>query len=496
MINKLRHKVIAFLDSKKEIPILAALAASLYPLGHYYNTNFTLINSWSQFFFFLISFIIIPIISFSVLYRVFKKTPALIKYSPYVIPILNLCVFAFLIVISTYGFKKKILALALFIALVLGILLKKHIKKIIVFQFILSGLVLAKLIPDFYKHITYSNAWIEQPDSIEEVVFKKRPNVYIIQPDGYANFSELKGSNYNYDNSSFETFLTNKNFKLYNGFRSNYFSTLSSNSSMFAMKHHYFNSPKPKANELYNSRNLIVGENPVVSIFNKNNYKTSLILEKQYLLVNRPTLGYDFCNISYNEISYLARGFSVNKNVIDDLESAILDNKDTSNFYFIEKIAPGHINTTAWGSDGKEQERLDYLKSLDIANTWLTKIISTIEAHDKNGLIVIVADHGGFVGMDYTIQSKEKQTDRDVVYSIFTSALAIKWTGEAPDFDDKLKTNINLFRVLFSYLSEDKTYLDNLQDDSSFAVIEKGAPFGVYQLIDENGNVVFNRFSK
>ena len=495
MINKLRHKVIAFLDSKKEIPILAAIAAALYPLGHYYNSNFSLINSWSQFFFFLISFIIAPVILFYVLHRVFK-TSALIKYSPYVIPVLNVCLFAFLIVISTYGLKKKILALVLLLAFGLGILLKKHLKKIVVFQLLLAGLVLVKLLPDFHKHITYSSAWVEQPDAIEEVVFKKRPNIYVIQPDGYANFSELKGSNYNFDNSSFETFLTNKNFKLYNDFRSNYFSTLSSNSSMFAMKHHYYNSPKPKANELYNSRDLIVGENPVVSIFNKNNYKTSLILEKPYLLVNRPTLGYDFCNIGFNEISYLARGFAVNKNVIDDLETAIKENKDNSNFYFIEKIAPGHINTTSWGSDGKEQERLNYLKALESANIWLTDIVTTIEAHDKNALIVIVADHGGYVGLDYTIQSKEKQTDRDLVYSMFTSALAIKWTGEIPDFDHKLKTNINLFRVLFSYLSDDETYLENLQDDASFTVIENGAPFGVYELIDKNGNVVFNRFSK
>ncbi len=486
----------AFLDSRKDIPILAAVSAGLYPLGHYYNTNFTLINSWSQFFFFLISFIIVPVIIFYVLYKVFKKTTALIKYSDYVIPVLNLCLFAILIVISTYGFKKKILAIVLFIALVLGILLKKHIKKIVVFQLLLSGLVLAKLLPDFYRHITYSSAWINQTDKIEEVIFKKRPNVYIIQPDGYANFSELRGSNYNFDNNSFETFLTTKNFKLYDNFRSNYYSTLSSNSSMFAMKHHYYNSPTPKGNELYNSRDIIVGKNPVVSVFNKNNYRTSLILEKSYLLVNRPNLGYDYCNISYNEISYLAKGFEVNKNVIEDLKIAILENKSTNNFYFIEKIAPGHISTYDWDTKGKEKERLDYLKSLESANNWLTDIITAIEAHDQNCLIVIVADHGGFVGLDYTSQSKEVQTKRDLVYTIFTSALAIKWAGEAPDFDDKLKTNVNLFRVLFSYLSDDKTYLDNLQEDKSYSVITKGAPFGVYELIDKNGNVVFNRFSK
>ena len=496
MLNSLRHSVIAFMESKKDIPILAAITAALYPLGHYYNTNFTLINSWSQFFYIVLTFIAIPVVVFYILNIIFKRVAALTKYKSYLIPVLNLCLFAFLIVISTYGPVKKILLIALICAFILGVLLKKHLKKIVVFQLLFFGLVFVKLIPDFYKHLTYSNDWVEQADNIQDVVFKKRPNVYVIQPDGYANFSELKGLNYNFDNSHFEAFLKEKKFKLYTAFRSNYNSTLSSNSSMFAMKHHYYNSPKPDANELYNSRNLIVGNNPVVSIFNKNGYKTSLLLEKSYLLVNRPSLSYDFCNISFNEMPYLARGFETNKNVIKDLETAILENKDSNNFYFIEKIAPGHIPTYERSSNGKEQGRIDYLEALKLANNWLTDIITIIETHDKNSLIIIVADHGGFVGLDYTLQAKKKQTERDLVYTIFTSALAIKWPEQAPEFDTQLKTNVNLFRILFSYMSDNKTYLNHLQEDKSYSVINEDAPFGVYELINEEGDVVFNKFTQ
>ena len=140
--------------------------------------------------------------------------------------------------------------------------------------------------------------------------------------------------------------------------------------------------------------------------------------------------------------------------------------------------------------------RIEYLKQLQLANDWLTDLIARIEKHDKNSLIVIVADHGGFVGLDYTLQCKEKQTDRDLVYTIFTSALAIKWPEQAPSFDNQLKSNVNLFRILFSYLSEDEQYLNHLQEDKSYSVIEKGAPFGVYELINEKGEVVFNKFSK
>lgn len=496
MLNKLRHKVIAFLNSKKDIPILAALAAGLYPLIYYYNKNFSLVNSWPQFFYSVLIYLIMPSIVFYLFYTLIKKVGVFSKYITYLIPILNFCLFAFLIVLSTYGYRIKVMALAVFGAFILAILLRKHLKKVVVLQLILSALVFPKLLPDFYRHFTYSSEWINQPDAIEDVIFKKKPNIYVIQPDGYANFTELKNKTYNFDNSAFESYLLKKNFKLYDNFRSNYNSTLSSNSSMFAMKHHQYNSPKLGMNEVYNSRDIIIGNNPVVSILKKNDYKTSLILEKSYLLVNRAEIGYDYCNIDYSEVSYLARGFEVESDVSNDLELAMTNNTATNNFYFVELIAPGHIPTYEWASKGKETGRLSYLNKLQSANDWLTDLIDRIEKHDQNSLIVIVADHGGFVGMDYTLQCKEKQTERDLVYTIFTSALAIKWPDKAPVFDNQLKSNVNLFRVLFSYLSDDEKYLDHLQEDKSYSVIEKGAPFGVYELINEDGEVVFNKFSK
>ncbi|WP_204346406.1 hypothetical protein [Psychroserpens algicola] len=72
---------------------------------------------------------------------------------------------------------------------------------------------------------------------------------------------------------------------------------------------------------------------------------------------------------------------------------------------------------------------------------------------------------------------------------------AVSWPdNKAPDFDDQLKTNVNLFRILFSYLSDNQKYLNALEDDKSYQIIDSEAPFGVYELIDENYQVVFKRF--
>jgi hypothetical protein len=494
MISAIRNKVLDFLGSSKQFPVIAAIAAGLYPLLYYYDKNFTLINSWSQFFFFLCFYLLIPIISFYLLYTVFIKIPPVHKYTKYLIPVLNLCLFVFLIVISTYGFNNKILTIALVCAFILAVLLKDHFKKIIILQFILSGLVFAKLVPDLFRHITYSSDWMEQADNIEGVVFKKKPNVYIIQADGYANFSELKEENYNFDNSDFESFLEEKDFKLYENYRSNYISTLSSNSSMFAMKHHYYNTPKPGLNELYNARDIIVGDNPVVSIFKKNSYKTFLLIETPYLLVNKPEIGYDYSNIGLEEVAYMANSKRKRRDLLKELEEMVPENKNSNNFYFIEKISPGHVSTFKSGSSGIDQERLEYIENLKNANNWLKDTIDYITKVDSNSLIVLVADHGGFVGLEYSMQSKEKLKEDHLVKSIFTSALAIRWPEQEPDFSNKLQTNVNLFRILFSYLSEDEKYLENLQEDKSYSVMEKGAPFGVYELINEKGEVVFNKF--
>ena len=492
MISKIRQTILDFMNSDNTNPIICGLAIGLYPMLYYYDQNFSLVNSWSQFGMFLLTFILIPIALCFLIQKTLKLLPKwnILKLA---LPVFSFVYFSILLIICTLGLRLKIIAIVISIATLLGILLYKHLNKVIVFQLLLALIVYPKLIPNLFYQLNYKTDWQELSDNIINSKFNKFPNVYVIQPDGYPNFSELKKGYYRYDNSNFETYLSSHGFKLYNNFRSNYFSTLSSNSSMLSMKHHFYNSPKPGSNEVYNSRDIIVGENAVVKTFKNNGYKTNLLLEKSYLLVNRPKIGFDYCNISNNEVSFLARGFEINKDILKDLE-ACMNHDSTPNFYFIEKLKPGHINTYKSSSLGKEKERKNYFEELEEANAWLTKAIELIEQNDPNGLVVIVADHGGFVGFDYTLQCKIKQTDPDLIRSIFTVALAIKWpNNEAPEYDEKLKTNVNLFRILMTYLSEDTSLLEHLQPDKSYSVLEEGSPFGVYQYIDENYEIVLKK---
>ena len=475
------------------MPIIAAIAAGLYPLLFYYTNNYKMINSWGHLGYFVSLFLLLPVAFIFIAHRV-SKINAFKKRQAFVIPFLNLFFFFFYLNIALYaGFSWMRTAIVILIAIVLTVLFRKYFKKIIAFQLILAVIGAFTLTPVVLKQLNYSKKWMIQPDTIEAAAFKKKPNIYFIQPDAYVNFSELKKGYYNIENAEFENFLNDLDFKTYPGFRSNYASTLPSNSSIFMMKHHYYNNGSDFT-EIIDARNVIVKDNSVLRILKNNNYRTFFLTEQPYLLANKPKLGYDFCNFSLDEIQFLSKGIGEPKNILKPFKEYLNLYPEGPNFFFIEIFNPGHISNTVAESKGIEGEREHYIESLKESNKKLQEITTTILENDPEALIVIMADHGGFVGLNSLEASYNKSTDPDIINSIFSSILAIHWpNNQAPKFDNQLKTSVNFFRILFSYLSEDPSYLANLQPDKSYIIIENDAPKGVYQYLDDSGNVVFKR---
>jgi hypothetical protein len=470
-------------------PFFIGVATGLYPLVFYYSRNFGMINSWEQFGYFLVLFLLFPIVLFFVLKWV-SNLSFLGKWGKYVLPFFNVFVFFFFIKIILYtAIERKIILGIFIISALIAYFLYKHFKKWLAVQLLLAVIGFIGLVPILMKYLNYSSEWTQQPDNIEEVVFQKKPNIYYIQPDGYVNFSELEKGFYNVDNSDFETFLEENHFKNYPNFRSNYISTLTSNSATFMMKHHYYNR-KTDYNEMINARRNIISKNTVLSIFKNNGYKTHFITEHPYLMVNRPKVGYDFSNFTYAEIPYITTGFNVVKDVYPDLENAIASKSDDGNFFFIEIFEPSHISSTKVASMGKEKEREHWLEKWEIANVKIKKMVNLIVEKDPNALIMIMADHGGFVGLDYTLEVYNKMTDRDVIYSTFGAMLSIRWPNDdVPEIDSHLKSCVNVFRVLFSYLGKDEKYLQNLQEDKSYLILKEGDDPGIYEYIDADGSI-------
>ncbi|MEM6686667.1 MAG: hypothetical protein AAF617_12870 [Bacteroidota bacterium] len=488
-MSKFKKKLESFVASDKDYPIIFAIAAGLYSFIYVFASNFVLVNSWFQFFIILAAYILIPIVVFKVSWELVQRIKFLNKLQQVALPVLNAVFFGFYFAGRVYSFQqRKILLAVVIVCALLAIVLRKQYKKIIVIQFIMAFVAFITLVPTLYSALFDDDSWRSYPEEVTQTKFTQFPNIYVIQPDGYANFRELAKDPYNFDNTEFESYLKNSGFKLYTDFRSNYTSTILSNSSMFAMKHHY------KGRQLFGAREVIMGDNPVIKTLKNNQYETFLFMENPYLLLNRPAIQYDYCNYSMDEVPWFGLGaFAKRKELIQPLAETIQKQKGKRSFYLVEKILPGHITTFKKASQGKETERENYLTQVKKANEWLKEITATIIKNDPNSLIIIAADHGGYVGFEYTRELFQKQTDPKLVYSAFSAALAIKFPkGQAiANYDVQLKSPVNLFRTLFAYLGENEALLEHMQEDTSYSRIGNDFFGSTFKYIDADGNVVF-----
>lgn len=489
MIEKIRQKILGFINSVQDTPVLAGFSIGFYLVVFYFSKNIDLVVSWFKIMVLIGYYMVLPIIVLWAGYKllgVFKLS----NYRKNYLFTGMIFIFAFFLMqLIMPGVQKKMLFGSIIVAAaLLSLKLKQYYKLFIVLLLFMSVFNFKPLLGVAWTAVSTTSDWKTQPDDIERVVFKAKPNVYYIQPDGYTSFDNLKKSPYNFDNSDYEGFLKQNGFTLYNDYRSNYYSTLLSNSATFSMKHHF----SQKDVQKYGARSIIVSDNPVLRIFKNNGYKTSFITEKPYIIVNRPKSAFDFININYNEIPYLKDGMDEDKDVFADLKKQIAINKKEGNFYFVEKFLPSHIAVYSKGSKGVEGERQLYLQNVKKSNAWLKEVVHYIESNDPEAVIVIGADHGGYVGFANTTASLIATKDKSKIYSMFGAQLAIKWNNPAAkEYDKGLTTGINLFRTLFSFLAQDKKYLTNLQDNSSFVRLNE--PEGVYKYIDNTGQVVFEK---
>jgi hypothetical protein len=478
----IKEKFNFFLSNSKDYPILAGFSIGFYAFVFYFSNNFDLVNSWQQTLVFLLNFIVFPTVIVFGIFKIIQKSrfSSFSTQSIFIMMLVLLPIYLFGISNLLVSYKK----MGLLVILLLGLIIFKikNYKYFIVLVFLMAVLPIVKLGKIIYLNYTNSTEWQLQPDAILKTEFKKKPNIYYIQPDGYTNETNLKSLLYRFDNSEFDNWLKDKQFTLYNDYRSNYPSTLYSNSSCFFMKHHFSN----EFSKFNYARDYIVGRNPVLEILKNNNYKTFFITEIPYLLMNRPRVYFDYCNYKLDELPFFKDGLSCYKGITNEIENQIVNNKKNNNFFFIEKFNPGHINPSKIKGSSIEKERLEYLKSLQIANAWLKKTITIIEKNDPNAIIIIGADHGGYVGFEYTSQAQNKITDRKLLNSIFGVKLAIKWNGsEYSDYDAQLKTSVNLFRIVFSYLSGDKLLLNNLQPNTSYNCYDASDFSKVYKAIED-----------
>lgn len=448
-------------------PISIGLICGLYPFLFYVSNNFYAVNSWSHFLYFTGFFLLIPVLLFSLIYLLAQKVRLIKKYySQIVFVSIVMCTAFFLSYAATLLIKKKLLVLVLFLSTLLALKLGTRYKKVITLLLILSVLPFLKLsikIIDLYR----ADHALKSLTNLPEITFKIKPNVYLIQPDGYASKTVMEDSIYNYKSELF-SWLASQDFKIYPDFRSNYPASLPSNASMFLMRQHkFFNMTFPDL-EMPRAREIISGNNPIINTFKNNGYKTFMVVQDDYFQQNKCTQGYDFTNISINEISFFSNGSQNKADVFTDLKTFIEKPETQPKFFFIEKLLPHHIHFSGPKENRVTRERKEYLSKIDSVNNWLQKTITYITKKDPKSIIIVLADHGGWVGLESYSQMFQTKNEA-LLKSVFGNLAAIKWNGYlVQNVDKNLVSNVNVFKVLFSILSGNKTLLNNLEDDTSY----------------------------
>ncbi len=173
MLAKLRDGIIKFAQKNKTSPTICAIASGMFPLAFYYYRNFTLINSWSQFLFFIFYFLLIPILVFEVINFMFNRIKIFKSLKKYLLTFLNLSWCVYLLVFITIGFNWLNTIIAIFTVVTVTLILYKYLNKAIVFQLILACVIFIYFTDYLIRVPKNPSNWLEQPDEIEKSHFEK-----------------------------------------------------------------------------------------------------------------------------------------------------------------------------------------------------------------------------------------------------------------------------------------------------------------------------------
>ena len=482
----MKQRLLEYFKSDRHLWWTVTVLPGIYSILYLYTNNYTLVNSWYQFVGFLLLFIALPIIEILLLDLAFKKwLPAhraklywsylLINFAI----ILSWCVFL--------GWRWKALILVAVITIISAFFISKHYKKIVLIIGIMTGFAIFYFVYFFVERVAISEDWTVT-QSFEDLTFKKKPNIYLIQPDGFVAQKTAENSAYRWENTSFYAALESKGFQVNHDYRSNYPSTLTSNSALFTGQQHYFENGNMEG-ELFNARDIIMGDNATLRTLQSNGYQLNAILQHKYLLLNHPKTAYDYLNISDAELSIMPN-YESNKDYQQDLYDAMNRSNEKPQFYFVEILEPGHIPTSTSGNNPIESSRNEYINGLNRMTRVLMKMVEHIKTSDPNALIIIAADHGGYVGYKSTGEATEKSTHNlELKQSLFNALLAIKAPADFEPYENNIKSSVGIFNNLFHYLAALPVPKDTI-DNSSYIFIKKGDARGVYKYYNSNGEPV------
>lgn len=331
----------------------------------------------------------------------------------------------------------------------------------------------------YENHLDATVGYASQRDMYHKIIFLKTPNVYYIVPDGYPNREALEKI-YGLDNTEFYQELDSLGFTTNPRAFSNYRSTFSSMVATLGMGHHYYKG-KIGNMELLGAREFIVSkQNPVVRIFKNNGYQVKYVHANNMKLFEKGCF-VDLCSpgLSWDSVisilvpgsirAKVGFGDSLRQRALKHIDEVL--EQDLPHFLYIHMGKPGHSPTIKQTSEEMASFRNGYIQRIQSAEGSIRQFVQRIVKSDPNALIIISADHGSrglgeyAWGQDSEVLNGKSE---DLIALDHLGVLqAIRWPGGAKNYDQEIQTNVNLFRYIFSYLSEkDDLILTKVEDHS------------------------------
>ncbi|OGV25870.1 MAG: hypothetical protein A3F18_02845 [Legionellales bacterium RIFCSPHIGHO2_12_FULL_37_14] len=141
----------------------------------------------------------------------------------------------------------------------------------------------------------------------------------------------------------------------------------------------------------------------------------------------------------------------------------------TPNFTYIHAFSlPGHtgIDISTIDHCNEQAEIKKYLGRIKLTEEFVWSTIQTIQARDKNALIIVAGDHGPYILRQCTRKGIDKN---DQIMERQGAFLAILWGDDyIGTYDSKIKSSHNLFRYILSYLAGNEELLLHKEKDNAY----------------------------
>lgn len=353
--------------------------------------------------------------------------------------------------------------------------------------------------------------------NVENIVFKKRPNIYIYLLESFQDF-ELLEKIYGVDCSGLEKFLLENGFVIQEKTYSSAGHTIESLAQLFTGRE-IPRDPIAQSDALWEIRRLIGGSehNTFFRVLKNNGYTTYFLTEIQQYLFSKKEEYLDEVAVADRKITdFLPLVQFMYQDILDALhcDPRIINFEfDGINGYPLREINPlvkhamqrgiqhqpymilfrGGAEHTPVTYDMSQREEWiasqSYQKLVKQSNLDTEKLITYILEHDKDAIIILMGDHGPITyrGWSPPGDAREKSGHPGPsLRDVFDDTARVLFAWRLPGGDaqalaaGKYMNNLNLMWHLFSWLADDPALLEKrataVTKIGPYTMIEGGDP--------------------